>query len=347
MPRIAAAFSIQPPIHLIKEYENSVVFPNEPSGKFNPSALCVGALYEVQGSEPKPSTTPANALTPFGAYPYPQSQTLQFQQNIPRKVNKKQIKKTILLANLSTRDVQKPSCSSASRLVHNVITQVIISLDPSACNLTQAAQSVKMQVGFEVILLDSKLFPLLDNESTSGVEFWRSTRKIIAASRTTYEKLAGVPDQELSRADEDIATTPCKKIKSSECNEKIDVIIEKLDFLNKNLTFVENVKKLFECVICKSTISSPMVSSCCQRIIGCKLCVTTWRESSSRCPLCSVVTPMSNAFELKGFDDMTFVHSTTEGTDRSTSTPATVIDVSDNSSSEEFEDLPPFSSRSQ
>lgn len=134
--------------------------------------------------------------------------------------------------------------------MHNVITQIIISLDPSACNLTQAAQSVKMQVGFEVILLDSKLFPLLDNESTAGVEFWRSMRKIIAVSRTTYLlKLAGVPGQELSHVDtdEDIATTPCKKIKSSQ-SEKIDGIIEKLDFLNKNLTFVENIKKLSECV---------------------------------------------------------------------------------------------------
>ena len=240
-----------------------------------------------------------------------------------------------------------PLCRCHGLLLHS---QFSISLDPSACNLTQAAQSVKMQVGFEVILLDSKLFPLLDNESTAGV--YKSsgvlTRKIIAVSRTTYEKLAGVPGQELSRVDtdEDIASTPCKKIKSSE-SEKIDGIIEKLDFLNKNLTFVENIKKLFECVICKSTVSSPMVSSCCQRIIGCKLCVTTWRDSSSRCPLCSVVTPTSNAFELKGFDDVPFVGRTTEATDRGTSTSVTVIDVSDNSSSEEFEDLPPFSSRSQ
>lgn len=71
--------------------------------------------------------------------------------------------------------------------------------------------------------------------------------------------------------------------------------------------------------------------------------MTTWRDNSSHCPLCSVVIPTSNTFELKGFYDMPFVGRTTEATDRSTSA-VTVIDVSDNSSSEEFEDLPPFSS---
>ena len=45
--RIAAAFSIQPCIHLIKEFENSVVFRNESSGKSNPSGSGVGALYDV------------------------------------------------------------------------------------------------------------------------------------------------------------------------------------------------------------------------------------------------------------------------------------------------------------
>lgn len=90
----------------------------------------------------------------------------------------------------------------------------LLCLYPVHGELVVSAQSVKMQVGFEVILLDSKCFPLLDNESTAGVEFWCTTRKNIAVSRTTYKKLASVPGQELSRVDtdEDIATISCKKI---------------------------------------------------------------------------------------------------------------------------------------
>ena len=36
-------------------------------------------------------------------------------------------------------------------------------------------------------------FPLLSNESTSGVDFfWKSTRKVLAALRDVYEKVSGV-----------------------------------------------------------------------------------------------------------------------------------------------------------
>ena len=209
-----------------------------------------------------------------------------------------------------------------------------------------------MQVGFKVVLLDSKLFPLFENDSTTGVEFWRSTRKIIAVSRTSYEKLAGVPGQEFSQVDDDIdiAITPCKKMKRCHSSDQFDSIIGKLDSLTNNLTFVENVKKMFECIICKSTVSSPFVSSCCQRIIGCRVCVTTWRETSHRCPLCSVSSPASNSFVLKGFDDLTRNSGETETATKSISTASTDagdIDVSDNSSGGDFEDLSPFHPRSQ
>ena len=50
--RISAAFSLQPPIYLVRDYDNSVLFPAEGSGKFLASSLSTGALYEVHGVEP-------------------------------------------------------------------------------------------------------------------------------------------------------------------------------------------------------------------------------------------------------------------------------------------------------
>ena len=40
-----------------------------------------------------------------------------------------------------------------------------------------------------VVLLDSKCYPLLDNESTNGEAFWKSTQKVLAANRDLYNKL--------------------------------------------------------------------------------------------------------------------------------------------------------------
>ena len=78
--------------------------------------------------------------------------------------------------------------------------------------------------------------------------------------------------------------------------------------------------------------------------------MTTWRETSHRCPLCSVPSPASNSFVLKGFDDLTRNSGETETATKSISTASTDagdIDVSDNSSGGDFEDLPPFHPRSQ
>ena len=40
----------------------------------------------------------------------------------------------------------------------------------------------------EVVLLDSKCYPLTENESTSSESFWKSSRKILAANKSLYNK---------------------------------------------------------------------------------------------------------------------------------------------------------------
>ena len=56
---------------------------------------------------------------------------------------------------------------SSSRQIawSSVVTQVIISLDSSECNVATASEMVERQVGFDV-LMDSKLYPLIYNEAT-------------------------------------------------------------------------------------------------------------------------------------------------------------------------------------
>ena len=68
------------------------------------------------------------------------------------------------------------------------------------CNTSTAAEMVKHQIGLVVVLLDSKLYPVLNNETTRGVDFWKSTWKIIAVARSTYESFVDVrPGEELSQ----------------------------------------------------------------------------------------------------------------------------------------------------
>lgn len=253
------------------------------------------------------------------------------------------------MANLSPIDPSKAS-SSKHRFNHTIVTQVILSLDASKgeCNVSVAAESVRKQLGFEVVLLDCKLFPITDNESISSPDFWRSTRKIIAASRSVYEKITGVSvGSELSQVDDDVILldTLRKKQKMSTSTDiisKFNAIDKKLDTLDKKLSFLDDIKKVFECVICRSTVYAPLVSPCCNRIIGCRTCVTTWRNTHSRCPLCSVSGRMADAFELKGIDDFTALFRAGENLETSANVDVDVDTVS-TGASDEFEDLPAFS----
>ena len=106
---------------------------------------------------------------------------------------------------------------------------------------------MKTQVGFDVILLDSKLFPLTDNNSATGVDFWRSTRKVIAVSCASYEKLVGVVSgEELSQEADDVINLelPCKKVKKSDNITLSDVNKN----INKNWILSESVFHLL--IIC-------------------------------------------------------------------------------------------------
>ena len=77
------------------------------------------------------------------------------------------------------------------RIPSKVITQVVVSLKVGHCSPSLVAELVRQQVGFEVVLLDSKCFPILESETIAATDFWKSNRKVLAASKSLYVKLTG------------------------------------------------------------------------------------------------------------------------------------------------------------
>ena len=134
------------------------------------------------------------------------------------------------------------------------------------CNAPTVTEKVKNQVGFEAILLDSKLYPLIVNDSTSGLDYWKSSRKIIATSRTVYEKIVGKsPAEELSQVDEEVVIVKplVKKVRIALDDGDMLESIEKtvtnpilacsenaVSCVNQKLVFMDDLKKGFECIIC-------------------------------------------------------------------------------------------------
>ncbi len=80
---------------------------------------------------------------------------------------------------------------------------------------------------------------------------------------------------------------PCKGKRPvtdmSQFSAKLDSVLAEVSRINAKLRFMDDLTKLFECVVCKSICKHPVVAQCCQRLIGCSGCVERWLQS---CPLC-------------------------------------------------------------
>ena len=62
--------------------------------------------------------------------------------------------------------------STKGKLTLETVTQVIVCIaDNDQCSVPVVAQLVKEQVRYDVILLNNKLYPILDAPSTHG-DFW-------------------------------------------------------------------------------------------------------------------------------------------------------------------------------
>lgn len=137
-----------------------------------------------------------------------------------------------------------------------------------------------------MILLNSKCFPVLDNEISRSSEFWKSTQKIMAASKSLYVKLKGSStDPERAKVEVDLTHVTegvprAKGACSDQSEEKRILILEQLDRLGARLErvehfldFIGHMTEAYKCVVCRSVTKKPVTSACCIRVVGCERCV--------------------------------------------------------------------------
>ena len=185
---------------------------------------------------------------------------------------KKAIRRAVSLVSLTAADPTKPSSSKASRLEYNIVTQVFLCLTPELCNINSVSDLVTRQVGFPVILLDSKCYPLSDNSGTTGIDFWKSSRKILTASKSLYEEITG-HNTTIDSNLEAIQPPPAKKQRQEDV---LLELLEKVTAIDKKVSLPSELSKALQCSICKGVASQPVVSSCCQRVVACLNCNRTW-----------------------------------------------------------------------
>ena len=122
--------------------------------------------------------------------------------------------------------------------------------------------------------------------------------------------------------------------------EKLEEVKNAVSCVNQKLVFMDNLRKGFECVICRLPSKCPIVASCCQHVVGYSACVNRWRETHSWCPLCSIASTSTVFFALKGVDGITGLFRV--GDDHEAMTTEIETTTTSDDSSNEFEELPIF-----
>ena len=102
----------------------------------------------------------------------------------------------------------------------------------------------------------------------------------------------------------------------------------RLDDICSKLSIIDEMKKAFECVICRQTAKTPVVSQCCQRVIGCSKCVKRWHQQNTKCPLCSVSNQDRSVVMLKGLDELMAIFRPGDNRDFGSNSPVTTDETS-------------------
>jgi len=96
---------------------------------------------------------------------------------------------------------------------------------------------------------------------------------------------------------------PCPRYNdSSSIFTKLQKNANEVANIQRLTLFMQNMHQSLQCVVCRDTVSSPVVADCCGRIVGCQGCVDSWLEHHATCPHCGCV--IHHHFVLRGFDEV-------------------------------------------
>ncbi|XDV19488.1 hypothetical protein PO909_024953, partial [Leuciscus waleckii] len=291
----------------ITDDSNIALFPG-PDGRFSTLDLIVRGHYEVHGeSSVEDSSTgsvPATHPTRF-SFHRPTSAAGSAAGSAARaSANQRAIFRNIFIAELVDGKLETST----------TLTVRFSEFEASVMGILYKVNDALEQEDSR-ILTDGQGNKILDSEGTRGSAFWKqNARKIFAVKEEHFLQLQA--SKKRSRREDtglDLVFDRIEEVvlASQGLQEVSTTMKELMEFANSNrrttLSLTEAqaaaVRDAFACIVCKNPVVEPMVSSCCQSLVGCRGCIEEWQKNSAFCPKCRIDDFGGNIQRLTGLSD--------------------------------------------
>ncbi|XP_076863841.1 uncharacterized protein LOC143516130 [Brachyhypopomus gauderio] len=311
--KLSLIFQVSQPSVYLTTDNNIAIFP-EDSGYFSTLSVTPGHHYEVHGVntvEPGPSSVVGNSSLTQSRFTFQRPPATSAAVGPPRaSASPRPFQRSVHIADVSD-----------GKLIPAQV--VIVRFTESEATVSGILGKVKNVIGRDesLVLTDSQGNEIIDSEGTTGSLYWRqNSRKVYAVQEQDFLALHQERERgkrkRLSRSDSTSFQSVQNNIEElllvsqnlGEVTKSIQVLTDVANS-TKAIKFVTDgqskiMKEAFMCVVCKGLMAEPMFATCCNSLIGCKVCVQQWQETSDQCMRCRGDHFSFNVHRLAGLTEV-------------------------------------------
>ncbi|KAF4118126.1 hypothetical protein G5714_000177 [Onychostoma macrolepis] len=297
---------------------NMAIFPGE-NGLFSTLDLTPRGHYEVHGDSDSSLSPSSSASSSSGSQRFSFLRTassiagssvaspVQATAAPPRASMSRSFQRSIFIAECLTGKL-KPSRTVVVRFME---------FEATVPGITAKVQSALI-CEEPLILTDAQGNQIVESEGTKGSLYWKqNARKILAVSEEEFQRFQQEskrkrPSQrdDGSSGLQDVFERIEEVVLAAQGLQEVTSVMKELSDVassNRRTTLVmtnfqaQQLQTAFNCHVCKGPFQEPMFAVCCRSIVGCKVCVLQWHETSSQCLKCR--QECTNVYEVTGLSD--------------------------------------------
>ncbi|CAL8310947.1 unnamed protein product [Gadus morhua 'NCC'] len=161
------------------------------------------------------------------------------------------------------------------------------------------------QVEETFVLTDSQGNEIQDSDGTRTSQFWRqNSRKVFVLLEGEFEDLQQQRRAKVSRREDNTLLDRAEEGKvAAESLENVANAIKKMSEVataHLQRPSLQPAKDAMSCLVCKAVFVDPQFATCCESLVGCRVCVQRWCASSDFGLKCRAANFAANVLAVRG-----------------------------------------------